>query len=257
MRQVVACTGGLQFVPRLDAGLAKHGVTLMLADTGSECTHLLTELLPDAVLLVVEPDSVQAAKACVELRHQTSAPLLVISTVYSQQQAVAVLEAGADDYAVFQDNYDEIVARLCALLRRAARMSEQRSFSIGDIHIDAESRTVRTQDREAHLTPLEFRLLACLASNAGKSLSPSTLLRAVQGYDLGGQEAAHVIKALVWRLRQKIETDPGNPVYVRNVRGSGYILDRRDLANRSTPADLPLLNASALNQPDSVVTSYE
>lgn len=231
MRQVLACTGGLDIDPGLAADLAEHQIRLAFADTRRECAVQLRELQPAAVVLSVADDPRSAARRCAEFRRDTGEALLALSRCYSVPQAVAVLDAGADDYMVLHENVPELAARIRALLRRAARAAEQRSFVVGDLHIDAESRTVRAGERQAKLTPLEFRLLACLGANAGKSLSPNTLLRAVQGYDLDPQEAAQIMKALVWRLRQKIEADPSNPRYILNVRGSGYILDRHGSAD--------------------------
>ncbi len=244
MRQVLACMGSLRLDPQLGSALLGHGVNLSLAGTDRECIHQLREFLPEAVLLGIPLDPLQTACKCAAFRRETGAALLAVSSSYSQRQAVAALEAGADDYLVLKENYEELGARLRALLRRSARVSEQRDFDLGDLRIDAESRTVRVRDRGARLTPLEFRLLSCLAANPGKSLSPGTLLRAVQGYDLNEQDASHIIKALVWRLRQKIELDPAHPVYVHNVRGSGYILERRDTTQRTTAEAQQLLEVS-------------
>ena len=232
MRQVLACTGGVELDMRLGAGLAEHDIQLALADDSKECVRQLRELMPEAVLLVVPPDPAEAARSCSEFRRESGAGMLALSTSYSQAQAVAVLDAGADDYAVLRENPEEIAARVRALLRRSARMSGHRSYNLGDLRIDAESRTVRVRDREARLTPLEFRLLTCLAANAGRSLSPGTLLKAVRGYALDEAEAAHIIRARVWRLRQQSEQGPGNPRYILNVRGSGYILERRGPGRR-------------------------
>jgi DNA-binding response OmpR family regulator len=231
MRQVLACTGGLDIDPGLAADLAEHQIHLAFANSHRDCAAQLRELQPDAVVLSVADDPHTAGRRCAEFRRDTGAALLALSHRYSVPQAVAVLDAGADDYMVLHENAAELAARIRALLRRSARAAEQRSFVVGELHIDAESRTVRTGDRQAKLTPLEFRLLACLAANPGRSLSPNTLLRAVQGYDLDAQEAAQIMKALVWRLRQKIEADPSHPRYILNVRGSGYILDRRGTAS--------------------------
>lgn len=184
MRQILACTGGLDIDPGLAADLAEHQTRLTFADTRRECAVQLRELQPAAVVLSVADDPRSAGRRCAEFRRDTGAALLALSRCYSVPQAVAVLDAGADDYMGLRENVPELAARIRALLRRAARAAEQRSFVVGDLYIDAENRTVRAGDRQAKLTPLEFRLLACLGANASMSLSPNTLLRAVQGYDL-------------------------------------------------------------------------
>ncbi len=233
MRQVLACTEGMNLVRSLRDGLAEHDINVVMASSHRVCLVQARQMQPDGILLSLPENVTDAGRTVAEFRRESGASMLVIAHTYSETQAIAVLDAGADDYVVHRNNDHELNARVRALLRRSARISGQRSVTIGDLRIDAESRTVRIQNREARLTPLEFRLLSCLAANVGKSLSPGTLLRAVQGYDLDEGDAAHIIKALVWRLRQKIETDPANPRYILNVRGSGYILERRG-PNRRT-----------------------
>ncbi len=234
MRQVLVCTEDASLPPSLSEGLAEHDINLVMASSHKRCLAQVGELQPDGILLFLPKSVTDAGDTVAKFRRESGAGILVISHTYSEPQAIAVLDAGADDYVVYHNNENELSARVRALLRRSARVAGQRSFNLGELHFDAESRTVRVQNREARLTPLEFRLLSCLAANAGKSLSPGTLLRAVQGYDLDEAEAAHIIKALVWRLRQKIEADPANPRYIVNVRGSGYILERRGPNRRAS-----------------------
>lgn len=242
MRQVLAYLDTIELRGSLAERLAADEIRLVAASLDRSFVEQIRELLPDAVLLAHSGDAADAARACAEVRRETGAGLLVLTLVYDQAQAVEALDAGADDYFVLRGNDEELAARIRALLRRSARMSGQRTYSLGDLRLDVEKRTVRVRDRVVALTPLEFRLVQCLAANTGKSLSPGTLLRAVQGYDLGEQEATQIIKALVWRVRKKIEDDPSNPQYIRNVRGSGYTLERRPAQPRENGP--PLSNAS-------------
>ena len=227
MQQVLACNQGIDIEEGLRTELAEDGVELAIVGSSHECLQQLRELSPEAVVLGVRSNDPDAVGYCINIRRESNAGVLVVSTEHSEERAVELLNAGADDYFVLRDNYKELAARVRALLRRSTAVLGQRTFSLGDLRINAEKRTVRVRGKEATLTPLEFRLLTSLAANQGKSLSPGVLLRSVQGYDLSEQEATHIIKALVWRLRKKIEADPANPQYIRNVRGSGYILERQ------------------------------
>lgn len=228
MRQVLDCARGINLNGGLSRQLAHDGIRLVTTTSNEPGVRELRELQPDVILLGISDNGNNTTRVCAEIRRETAAGLLVLSTGYCETSAVELLDSGADDYLIFDGNYSELAARIRALLRRTARVSEQRVLSLGDLIIDAENRIVHVADREVTLTPLELRLLVCLAANNGRSLSPGTLIRAVQGYVTSDQEATHIIKALVWRLRKKIEVDPSNPQYIRNVRGAGYILDRRN-----------------------------
>lgn len=225
MRPVLACGNVAHITAWATERLALDHIRLVTAAPNQPWTQQVLELQPDAVILGVGEDSTYAATVCSEIRRETGAGVLILALTYSERQIVTLLDAGADDYMVPNNNQEELVARIRALLRRTARASGQRTYCLDDLLIDVENRKVQVGEREVMLTPLEFRLLACLAANAGRSLSPATLIRAVQGYPTGEQEATHIIKALVWRLRKKLEDDPSKPYYVRNVRGSGYILE--------------------------------
>ncbi len=227
MRQVLDWARGLSLNGVLATRLAEDGIRIVSTPNRLLQLQQIRELQPDAILLDVADDVRVTAQACAEIRRETNAGLIVLAPTYSEYHDVELLDAGADDYVVFRSNYHELAARIRALLRRAARVSGQRVYAVGDMVIDAERRIVTVGGRDVTLTPLEFRLLVCLAANSGRSLSPGTLIRAVQGYSTGEQEATQIIKALVWRLRKKIEQDPSRPQYIRNVRGSGYMLDRR------------------------------
>lgn len=234
MRQVLACTRVADLSGSLAKKLAIDDLGLAFASSTRPLMQQIQELQPDAVLLAVNGETTEPARLCAQIRRDTSAGVLILASIYSETQAVTLLDAGADDYVMLDGRYEELAARIRALVRRTARVSGRRTFRLDDLLIDAENRTVRVGDREVMLTPLEFRLLACLAANAGRSLSPATLIRAVQGYPTGEQEATHIIKALVWRLRKKLEDDPSKPYYVRNVRGAGYILEPHRRASQAS-----------------------
>ena len=226
MRQILDWSWGATHTGMLTERLAEDGIRIVSAPGGPFGMQQLRELQPDGVLLGAVGDVRATARLCADVRRETSAGLIVIVPTYDEAEAVEYLDSGADDCVVYCGNDRELAARIRTVLRRGVRLAIQRRYTIGELEIDAENRTVQAGGREVVLTPLEFRLLVCLAANPGRSLSPGTLIRAVQGYSVGEQDATHIIKALVWRLRKKIETDPSRPEFILNVRGSGYILDR-------------------------------
>jgi two-component system KDP operon response regulator KdpE len=176
---------------------------------------------PDAVILdLVLPDR-HGTDVARELRRWSRAPIIVLSAVGDEQEKVAALDVGADDYVTKPFGVDELLARLRAALRRAAPSTEP-VLEIGDLVIDLEGRGVTVDGRRVALTPHEFELLRYLAQNEGKLLTHRMILREVWG-PLYGNES-HYLHVYVSQLRRKIETDPARPRYILTEPGAGYRL---------------------------------
>ena len=156
---------------------------------------------------------------CRELRAWYSAPIVVLSAVGEEKEKVDALDAGADDYVTKPFSGDELLARLRAVLRRAAPSAE-RVITIGGLRIDLEKRLVTMDDQPVALTPIEYDLLRVLAQNEGKLLTHPALLREVWGPAF--QEESNYLHVHVSHLRRKIEPDPARPRYLLNQAGVGY-----------------------------------
>ena len=156
---------------------------------------------------------------CRELRAWYSAPIVVLSAVGEEKEKVVALDAGADDYVTKPFSGDELLARLRAVLRRAAPSAE-RVITIGGLRIDLEKRLVTMDDQPVALTPIEYDLLRVLAQNEGKLLTHPALLREVWGPAF--QEESNYLHVHVSHLRRKIEPDPARPRYLLNQAGVGY-----------------------------------
>lgn len=137
---------------------------------------------------------------------------------------VAALDAGADDYVAKPFSAPELLARVRAAMRRAARTgTAPGALKFGPITVDLTTRTARSGDTSMHLTPLEFRLLECLARNAGVIVTQRQLIREVWGPDRLGDTRG--LRSYVKQLRQKIEVDPGQPRFLITEAGVGYRLN--------------------------------
>jgi two-component system, OmpR family, KDP operon response regulator KdpE len=210
-----------QILRALQTNLRGAGYEVETAATAKAALAAAAMRPPEAVILdLVLPDG-SGTEVCRELRTWTTVPILVLSVVGEESEKVAALDAGADDYVTKPFGIEELLARLRALLRRAAPAGEP-VFAIGDLVVDLEKRTVTLAGRLVSLTPHEFELLRLLAQNQGKLLTHPTILREVWG-PLYGEES-HYLHVYVSQLRRKIEPDPARPRYLLTEPGAGYRL---------------------------------
>jgi two-component system KDP operon response regulator KdpE len=145
----------------------------------------------------------------------------VLSAVGEEQEKIAALDAGADDYVTKPFSGDELLARLRAALRRTAP-SREPVLRIGELEIDRDRREVTMAGKPVSLTPTEWDLLRLLAENEGKLLTHPTILRAIWGPAY--REESNYLHVYVSHLRRKIEPDPARPRYLLNQPGVGYRL---------------------------------
>jgi two-component system, OmpR family, KDP operon response regulator KdpE len=157
------------------------------------------------------------------VRSWSPVPIIVLSARTMEEQKIAALDAGADDYVTKPFSAPELLARLRAALRRAARSADRtQTLEVGDAQIDLAQRTVRRPDGEIHLTPLEFRVLECLARQAGSIVTQGQLLREVWGPE--HSDDTRSLRVCVKNLRQKLEPEPSRPRYLLTETGLGYRL---------------------------------
>ncbi|MEO8102664.1 MAG: two-component system response regulator KdpE [Betaproteobacteria bacterium] len=159
-----------------------------------------------------------------ELRTWSQVPVLVLSARGDEPQKIAALDAGADDYLTKPFGVGEMLARVRALLRRSLRGPAQSAplLALGNVEVDLAARMVRKNGAPVHLTPIEFRLLACLVVNAGRVMTYRQLVSEVWGPTYG--EQTHYARVAMQRLRQKLEDDAAQPKFLLTEIGVGYRL---------------------------------
>jgi two-component system KDP operon response regulator KdpE len=210
-----------QILRALQTNLRGAGYDVATAATAQEALSAAAMRPPDAVILdLVLPDG-SGTDVCRELRSWSSAPVLVLSVVGDEAEKVAALDAGADDYVQKPFGIDELLARLRALLRRAAPSGEP-VLEIGELELDLEKRLVTVGGRRVQLTPNEFDLLRVLAQNEGKLMTHPAILREVWGPSYSTE--SHYLHVYVSQLRRKLEDDPARPRYLLTEAGAGYRL---------------------------------
>jgi two-component system, OmpR family, KDP operon response regulator KdpE len=210
-----------QIVRALKVLLREAGFEAVPAETGSQALDLAAVRPPQAAivdLVLPDLDGIAVTRA---LREWSEMPILVLSAVGEEEHKVKALEAGADDYITKPFGARELVARLNAALRRAARGEEEPRIEAEGLEIDLAARLVRRDGEPVHLTPIEFDLLRALASNRGRLMTHRKLLA-----DVWGPEYVDDIQPLrthIARLRAKIERDDARgPRYIVTDPGVGY-----------------------------------
>ena len=191
-----------------------------LADAGTRKPDLLVvDLgLPDGDGLALIRD----------VRGWSNVPIVVLSARSDESDKIAALDAGADDYLTKPFGVGELLARVRANLRRPRAGQEVLGaeglpvFSFGDVEVDRQARLVRRAGAEVHLTPIEYRLLTTLVTNAGRVMTHKQLLRTVWGPS--HSEQSHYLRIYMGHLRQKLEIDPAQPRHLLTETAVGYRL---------------------------------
>jgi two-component system KDP operon response regulator KdpE len=208
-----------QILGALETTLRGAGYEIETASTGEDALIKAKVQPPDGVILDLVLPGKSGVEVCRELRGWSDAAVVVLSVVGDEQDKVAALDAGADDYVTKPFGMDELLARLRAALRRAQPETEP-VLHVGDLEIDLEKHAVRANGSLLQLTPHEFRLLRLFALNEGKLLTHRKILTEVWG--AAYQTESHYLHVYVSQLRRKIERDPARPQYLLTEAGAGY-----------------------------------
>jgi two-component system, OmpR family, KDP operon response regulator KdpE len=207
--------------------LRTRGYILDLAATGQEALLKAIDAPPDLVVLDLALPDMSGIEVCRELRTWFSAPILILSVRSNEADKIQALDEGADDYLTKPFSAGELLARIRALLRRAAALtSPPPEIAIGDLMVDVARRRVTVSRRDISLTPTEFDILAFLARNAGLVVTQKMILESVWGPEW--VEDAQTLRVHVSHLRKKLEV-PGGPRYIITEPGVGFRLAAPDV----------------------------
>jgi two-component system KDP operon response regulator KdpE len=209
----------------LRAALEPHDYRLVDAETAREGLAHATAHSPDVVLLDLGLPDMDGLEVTRRIREWSRMPIIVLSARGRESDKVAALDAGADDYVTKPFAVGELLARMRVALRHALQSDggpEEPTFEVGDLRVDLAARRVHVADREIHLTPTEYKLLAVLVRHAGRVLTHRQLLKEVWG--MNAIQHTHYLRVYMTQLRHKLEPDPARPLYLRTELGVGYRL---------------------------------
>jgi two-component system KDP operon response regulator KdpE len=188
--------------------------------TGRDAIDLIAAERPDVVVLDLGLPDMEGADVCREVRAWSTVPIIVLSARYSDQQKVALLELGADDYVTKPFSPDELRARARVQLRRARSSAPGPVVVAPGLEIDLAHREVRRDGVEVHLTPTEWEILRTLVAHRGRTLTHDQLFEAVWNQPEGDPQA--YLRVHVANLRRKLERDTLRPVHILTETGVGY-----------------------------------
>jgi two-component system KDP operon response regulator KdpE len=203
--------------------LSSRGYVLEMAATGEEALLKAIDTPPDLVVLDLMLPDRSGNEVCRELRTWMTAPILILSVRANEADKILALDEGADDYLTKPFSAGELLARIRALLRRAAALtSPPPVVTTGDLEVDIARRLVRRQGEEVALTPTEFDILACLARNADLVVTQKMILQEVWGPEWA--EDAQTLRVHVSNLRKKLGRSSDGLQYIVTEPGVGFRL---------------------------------
>jgi two-component system KDP operon response regulator KdpE len=204
--------------------LASTAYKLVESSTGEEGLAAAAAHPPDLILLDLGLPDVDGLEVTRRLREWTTIPIIILSARGEDQDKIAALDAGADDYLTKPFSLPELLARIRVAERHAEQRGDKKDavFTLGDLRVDLASRLVTVGGAEVRLTPIEYRLLATLARKAGRVLTYQQLLKEVWGPRYATQK--QYLHVYMGHLRSKLERDPARPRFLVTEPGVGYRL---------------------------------
>jgi two-component system, OmpR family, KDP operon response regulator KdpE len=206
----------------LHSALSSEEFTLYEAASGHNGLSAAAALRPDLVLLDLGLPDLDGIEVVRRLREWSQVPVIILSVREREDDKIAALDAGADDYLTKPFGVGELLARIRAALRRTVTSGDEPVFESGELKVDLNLRRVTLDGNEVQLTPTEYDLLRLLISHADRVVTHSHILKQIWG---GAHlEQPQVLRVTISNLRKKIERDPSRPRHITTEPGVGYRL---------------------------------
>ena len=207
----------------LQISLQRQNYHVSVARNGREALEVVASRKIDLVLLDIMMPEMDGFATCTELRKRSDIPIVMLTALNRPDDIVHGFNLGADDYITKPFTFREVEVRLQAILRRVNWSQERVEPSVltaNEIVLNDDTHEVVVRGENVHLTPMEYQLLRYLMTSPDRPISKDTLFQHVWGYDMVG--GTNLVEVAMRRLREKIEKDPSEPVYLLTVRGAGY-----------------------------------
>jgi len=206
----------------LRSSLVAHGFRVVESDTGERGATDAGTHKPDLAIVDLSLPGIDGIEVIRHIRAWSAMPVIVLSARVQEHSKIEALDAGADDYVTKPFGIGELLARIRVALRRASRPPSGEVLKLGRTQVDFEKRSASRDGQAIHLTPVEFKLLACLAKNLGLVVTHRQLLTEVWGPSHA--KDTHYLRVYVRQLREKLEADAVQPAYLMTETGIGYRL---------------------------------
>jgi two-component system KDP operon response regulator KdpE len=218
-----------QILRALRTILAEKGYRVTTASRGEEGLALAATAAPDVIVLDIGLPDISGFDVCSRIREWTQIPIIVLSVHENEEDKVAILDRGADDYLIKPFGIEELLARIRVALRHHSQVQGAPKPIIAagdDVTIDLARHIVMRDGEEIKLTATEFSLIGYLAANSGRVLTHHAILEHVWGW--GESDNVEYLRVYMMQLRKKLEADPRHPKFLITESGVGYRFLSRD-----------------------------
>lgn len=204
--------------------LTHNNYNVMKAEKGKDAIKLTATHSPDLILLDLGLPDMDGIEVLKSIREWSNIPIIVVSARGHEREKVEALDLGADDYITKPFGTSELLARIRTAVRHNQKLIEEShpeadKIIIGSLCIDFEKRIVKVDDKEVHLTPIEYKIIVLLSKNVGKVLTHDYIMKEIWGPYLNENQTLRVNMA---NIRRKIEVNPAEPKYIVTEVGVGY-----------------------------------
>lgn len=222
MTRLLLVEDDLTIVSGLKYALEQQSYTVDVANTIKQANELFNEHDYNLLILDINLPDGNGLDFCQEIRQTSNTPIIFLTASETENNIVIGLELGADDYITKPFRLRELLGRVKAVLRRYEG-NQLKVIKVKDLEINLQNATVHKNDKEVVLTVIEYRLLLILAQNMNEIVSRSELVRSL--FEFGSEYVSdNTLSVYLKRLREKIEDDPSNPIYIETIRRKGYRL---------------------------------
>jgi two-component system alkaline phosphatase synthesis response regulator PhoP len=202
--------------------LNRDGYRVITAYEGEEALRLAREAHPDLIVLDLMLPGINGLEICRILRKESDVPIIMLTAMTTDEDKLAGLGLGADDYVTKPFSPRELAARVRAVLRRLPGERGPDMIIHGDLTVDFLKHEAYLNDKPLNLTPIEFKLLGTMVKEPGRVFSRAQIIEKALGYDFDGFD--RTIDVHILKLRRKLEPDPRHPYYIKTIYGAGYKL---------------------------------